>query len=258
MGLVPWPAHLRPREPRPDTELSNFISKAKKAVPEAAPALVNAGGVFFLTFSADDRIGIATTIERLINMLDNMDGDENLEATGDEEPWLGWTPGGTSAIFPDVRSDDDREFACEDEGADTGDDEFTLGWSEANSLTGHLSAGAYGLHDGEMEPSLGWTEEADQERRQERIEGWLAEDGEPLLGWCENAGKGITEGEPADERDGLVFNGDGQHQASELLRAVKPRLKPNLTHSEIAHQLPDGTIMRTFVASTDSRALSRA
>jgi hypothetical protein len=39
-----------------------------------------------------------------------------------------------------------------------------------------------------------------------------------------------------------------------LLRAVKPRRKPCLTHGEIAHQLPDGTIMRTFVASGDSRS----
>jgi hypothetical protein len=105
-----------------------------------------------------------------------------------------------------------------------------------------------------MEPSLGWTEEADQERRQERIEGWLAEDGEPLLGWCENAGMGMTEGEPADECNGLVFNGDGQLQAREALRAIKPRCKPSLTYGEIARQLPDGTIMRTFVASSDSRA----
>lgn len=29
-GLIPWPAHLRPREPRPGAELSNFTSKAKK------------------------------------------------------------------------------------------------------------------------------------------------------------------------------------------------------------------------------------
>jgi hypothetical protein len=148
---------------------------------------------------------------------------------------------------------DDRELDdCDDE--HSGDDEFTLGWSEANSLTGHLSVGAYGLRDGEMEPSLGWTEEIDQERRQERIEGWLPEDGEPLLGWCENAGKGITEGELVDECDGLVFNGEGQQQASEALRVVKPRRKPNLTYGEIAHQMPDGTIMRAFVASTDSRA----
>jgi hypothetical protein len=253
-GLVSWPAHLRPREPHPDAALSNFIDKAKQAVPEASPALVNADGVFFLTFSADDRAGIATTIERLINMLDDMDGDENLEIGEDEEPYLGWPNAGQPAR---LQMCDDRELDdCGDEHG--GDDEFTLGWSEANSLTGHLSAGAYGLHDGEMEPSLGWTEEADQERRQERAEGWLPEDGEPLLGWCENAGKGMTEAEPADERDGLVFNGDGQDQASELLRAVKPRRKPNQTYGEIAHELPDGTIMRTFVASTDSRALSRA
>jgi len=231
-GLVPWPAHLRPREhadveltkkgerhcaanaPLPDIDLKELFGEGRP------PILASAGGVFFLTVTRD-RASIAYTIERLINMLDAMDDDPDLE----EEP--------------------DHE--------DGGDDEFTLGWSESDSLIGHLTGGTYGSRGGEMEPELGWTEEVDQVRRQERIEGWLAEDGEQLLGWCENAGMGMTKDEPVDECGGLTFNGDGQQQASEALHAVKPRQKPKLTYGEIAHQLPDGSIMRTFVTSADSR-----
>lgn len=32
-------------------------------------------------------------IEELIDILDALDGDPDLEANGDEEPWLGWTAG---------------------------------------------------------------------------------------------------------------------------------------------------------------------
>ncbi len=32
-------------------------------------------------------------IEELIGILDALDGDPDLEANGDDEPWLGWTAG---------------------------------------------------------------------------------------------------------------------------------------------------------------------
>lgn len=32
-------------------------------------------------------------IEELIELLDRLDGDPDLEANGDNEPWLGWTAG---------------------------------------------------------------------------------------------------------------------------------------------------------------------
>lgn len=62
----------------------------------------------FLPLSPARRRRIEATIEALIAMLDEVDGDENLEGTGDAEPWLaGYANQGTS---------DDRE-------ADQGDDE---------------------------------------------------------------------------------------------------------------------------------------
>lgn len=44
--------------------------------PEDRPA---GGGAIFLTIKHNDRIGIATTIERLIDMLDALDGDPDFE-----------------------------------------------------------------------------------------------------------------------------------------------------------------------------------
>lgn len=79
------------------------------------PALAAAGGVFFVTLTRD-RLCIASTIERLIDMLDAMEPDPDLE------PYLADTGG------------DDREYACEDEGADSGDFEPTMGSS--NDLHG--------------------------------------------------------------------------------------------------------------------------
>ena len=65
-GLIPWPAHLRPRE-------ASGVQLTKKGEAYAAAALAEADGVFFLTLNRNDRASIATTIERLINILDHLD-----------------------------------------------------------------------------------------------------------------------------------------------------------------------------------------
>lgn len=140
-------------------------------VPDFVPTIELDAGFLFLTCKENDRLSISTTIERLIDMLDMLEPDPDLE------PWLG--------------SGDDREGDCEDEGADNGDDEFSLGWSEEGSLVGNLSAGSYGM-EGELEPEIGWTEDVDQVRRLERADGWMVDDSEPDLGWAESHGRGIT------------------------------------------------------------------
>ncbi|MBN9079694.1 MAG: hypothetical protein BGN87_18575 [Rhizobiales bacterium 65-79] len=163
-GLVPWPAHLRPQE-TPDIELT------KKGEAYVAAALAEADGVFFLTLDRNDRTSVATTIERLIDMLDAVDGDENLE------PSLGAPenhPGGYKHSDADgwkAKNADDREEACEDEGAQCEDE---------------------GVVTGDNEPALGTTEEIDQVRRLESAAGWMCEDGEPSLGWAESHGRGIV------------------------------------------------------------------
>ena len=47
----------------------------------------------------------ATVLSALIDALDAMDGDCDVEANGDEEPWLGWIGNGPNAY----QSNDDRE-----------------------------------------------------------------------------------------------------------------------------------------------------
>jgi len=81
------------------------------------------------------RAQVCRLIDRLITMLDAIDGDPDFEDTGDDEPSLAfqearsfdsqdniirWSPtGGTEWT--------DLEEACEDEGAVTGDDEPEMG-----------------------------------------------------------------------------------------------------------------------------------
>jgi hypothetical protein len=47
------------------------------------------------TFS---RRAIEDEIERLIGMLDQLDGEPDMEEPGDMEPWLGWTSHGRGAV----------------------------------------------------------------------------------------------------------------------------------------------------------------
>lgn len=98
-GLVPWPAHLRSPE-------SSGIELTKKGEAYAHAAIANAAGVIFLTLDPEDRVTLATTIERLINLLDSLDLDADLEPT-----LAGWQ-GAT----------DDLEDVCEDEGAQCDDE----------------------------------------------------------------------------------------------------------------------------------------
>jgi len=64
---------------------------------------------------------VEAELDRLIGLLDEIDGDPDLEANGDEaEPWLGWTRSGS---FGDT---EDREEECDDEGAACDDE----GWLE--------------------------------------------------------------------------------------------------------------------------------
>lgn len=74
-----------------------------------------------LTLNPHDRLTLATTIERLINLLDDLAPDTDLEDGGDAEPWLGWTDIGPQALAKGV-DHDDREEECEDEGAQCDDE----------------------------------------------------------------------------------------------------------------------------------------
>lgn len=144
-GLVEWPAHLTPRE-------ASGIELTKKGQSYVAAAMAEADGVFFLTIDSRDRQSIATTIERLIAVLDELDPDPDLEATGDDEPSLGWPEehGLSQLDFHGKHGplDDDREDENEYGGdindepqddSDSGDAEPFLGRLE----TIHQGGGSY-------------------------------------------------------------------------------------------------------------------
>lgn len=120
------------------------------------PRLAEADGVFFITLAKGDRASVATTIERLIDMLDAMEPDPDLEDGGDDEPWLGWC--GQSRKQYGGR--DDREEACEDEGGQCEDEgayadkEPSLGWTSDEALTGFYTDFTDRDSDREMEA---WT-----------------------------------------------------------------------------------------------------
>jgi hypothetical protein len=110
-GLIPWPAHLQPRrEEQPD------IGLTKKGEAYVAAALAEADGVVFVTVDKKDRQSIATSIEKLINMLDDLEPDPDLEESADEENSLGWPERGPRADGCDSA---DREL-------DESDDEPSL------------------------------------------------------------------------------------------------------------------------------------
>ncbi len=126
-GLIPWPAHMTPASgPTATRSESSGIELTKKGKSYVAAALAEAGGVFFLTIDRRDRAAIVTTIERLINMLDDMEGDPDLEPDADGEPSLGWPDArGLSQLgFVELRGppNDDREADCEGEGAQCDDE----------------------------------------------------------------------------------------------------------------------------------------
>ncbi|MEO3385119.1 hypothetical protein [Mesorhizobium sp. CAU 1741] len=167
-------------------------------------ALVEASGVFFLTLSRD-RASIAYTIERLINMLDDMEED------------------------PDIEPDSDDDTAVDDERCDpseSGDDEPAFGW-EAGSMPynqAYLSAGMYGGLD-EIEDENEHGGDILDEPHDEADQG----DREPFLGWSEQCSQGrddpsLALGDPVDDASDsypiglLAFDGDGYHQANEMLR----------------------------------------
>lgn len=121
-GLIPWPAHMTPKCGLENNPRSSGVELTKRGEAYVAAALAEAGGVFFLTIDRGDRQSIATTIERLINMLDDMEDDPDLEEPGDDESSIGWPeargPSQISNSF--VYANDDREL-------DTSDDEPSLG-----------------------------------------------------------------------------------------------------------------------------------
>lgn len=108
------------------------------------------------------RAQVCRLIERLINVLDDIDGDPDLEPIGDDEPSL-------SAAVPTLSwqgsqdawlqgPDDDREVECEGEGAQCDDEGHN---SDSEPSFGGVTVAAFG-HDEAGEASTGETGEGAQ------------------------------------------------------------------------------------------------
>lgn len=90
-----------------------------------------------LTVNPRDRITLTTTIERLINLLDEMEPDPDLE------PWLGRPERINQGVGLSGARDDREHDTDTDEGDGDVDKEYSLGWTEKCSQ-GHDAAARLG------------------------------------------------------------------------------------------------------------------
>lgn len=178
-----------------------------------------------LSLNPKNRLELSTTIENLINMLDDLSPDPDLEDGADLEPSLGWGERGPRCMFPldHARGShhDDRELD-EADYEDSGDAEPSLGWGQNQSVLHcdrHDEAEEENEHGGDVldEPHDG------------------RDDYEPWLGW------GNTMGQPGVGTGGLEgvednpdhsvpgnFTGAGNDEARLLLRGRRCK-EPSLT-----------------------------
>lgn len=219
----------------------------------ALPDISRTEGFLFFTINEHDRVSIATSIERLIDLLDAMDAehgfDADLEDNGDDEPSLGWfeAHGGrghiATAAYAAAEIDAELDTVdCED----GGDREPNLASPEC-----HIKPWGVGRDiDG---CQLFWAEAAPTSAATEECEE-VNEDGgnvvdephddngddEPSLGWRTVDGlDGIgvddleASDEPCDAGDRLCFDGSGLAAGRDLLRGM-PTLRARIDAFSLA------------------------
>ncbi|TPN49350.1 hypothetical protein [Mesorhizobium sp. B1-1-7] len=169
----------------------------------------------FLAMTPKLRLQLATTIENLIALLDEVDGDADLEDDAADEPSLGWNdinqPGGV----------DDRELdSCDDE--DCHDREPTMSGSNSIDQT-HAYRGS--SHQDECEEENEHGGDVLDEPHDANDQG----DDEPSMGWAEKCGQAGVGVEDMDILDSelldpyaspLDFTGQGHDEARQLLGHV--------------------------------------
>lgn len=149
----------------------------------------------FLLITTTSRLQIATSIERLINLLDELDGDTDLEPEFDD----------------DEHEDMEEGEADEDDGSR----EPSLGSVAANAAISQVHWAQGKGSDRE--------EDAGEEREDEN-EHFDSSDNEPTLGWGNYWGlsgvgvEGWVSRDPSDTDGGLHFTGDGVKEAERLIR----------------------------------------
>jgi len=155
-------------------------------------------------------------VEGVLADLDALDGDADLEPSLGFPERYRWpfTYRGHRA----EGAQDDREVVCEDEGAETGDDEYELGWAEIESQNASAGFCASGLPSDGREANLGasdaidqtrwghdqesWDRDSDREEQCEDEGGACEDEGqdpdrEPDLGWSTFGNQGPRVGEDA-------------------------------------------------------------
>lgn len=203
------------------------IDLTRKGEAYAAAALAEADGVIFLVLDSRDRTTLAKTIDRLIGLLDEQDGDPDIEEQHDIEPALGWTGFGIGALNGSGAVPDDREW-------DESDLERTLGWENGSLPYDQTRIGQFGLDECENENEHGG--DICDEPHDAIDEG----NDEPALGWSERCGmwndpdvQRMDNGVDPDDIDvvcgsgPLNFNGDGAVAARTVLRNLE-RIRPDV------------------------------
>ncbi|WP_137113329.1 hypothetical protein [Mesorhizobium sp. GR13] len=231
-GLKPWPAHLRTRPTAPE---SNGSSESTA----------------FLAVTPSMRKKLVATCEALIALLDEIDGDENVEGTADEEPLLGWPDGGQKPNA-EMSCDGDREADdCDIEPGS--DEERELGWQDEGSQASLQGS----LYDGEPDLGFcghgtGWREGETTDDREQENEHRDDSDYEHTLGWPETYGQGLRVGidispsdYEADLQDGdyhggsAQFDGSGEHIAKKQIKEHKRRKRSAGRKGEILFRRED-------------------
>ncbi|MBL8579552.1 MAG: hypothetical protein JNK47_20295 [Mesorhizobium sp.] len=196
------------------------IDLTKKGEAYAAAALAEADGVFFLTVDGKDRASIATSIEKLINMLDDMEPDP------DTEPALGWTSEGQGAA-----DDSDREH-------DDADLERTLGWELGGGPYNQSNIAMYAMDEVEDENEHGGdiNDEPQDGNELEEYLGSSEHCGQgPKIGSCfKNDPKvqcldDVTDG---GDSGGTRFDGDGYVAGVKVLRNLR-RKRPDVPQEHV-------------------------
>lgn len=116
---------------------------------------------FVMVEQATLRRRMEAAIDSMLALLDELDGDPDLEASNDDEPSLGWCDGKSSFRWG---SDDDRE-AEDEHDEDGGDREPSLGAPErAAFFDGWVPAGDGTLHPACNYSQVAWAAGASNDR----------------------------------------------------------------------------------------------
>lgn len=218
------------------------------------PVIDRRDGRLFFSLDVTDRVSIATSVERLIDLLDAYEGDCDLEQNGDEfdasypeggrrlaaahleddedggdsEPWLGWPNAGqrpTEAMMDDDREEDNSD--CED----NGDAEPLLGAPERHPLPSGFAYGDDPARHTQERWSQGYNDECEEENEHggdvqdephdER------DDDEPSLGWTSSLDQSSPARFGSTQADDIEENGD-EEDCSHSEDELDPRFRLNL------------------------------